>query len=123
MSENKNTKKVIKTYFITNTFITSFPSDFINAKGEKYIEVRLCQATVDGYITGDLCLHADFIIRDNYCDSFVNICNVLNQSGRFDKYSYPIKAKKEFRVWFTDLKGNEVIPDAFILKLLLTYEE
>ena len=34
MSENNNTKKVIKTYFVTNTFITSFPSDFINAKGE-----------------------------------------------------------------------------------------
>lgn len=114
--------KEIKTYFATQEFENDFPSDFINARGKKYIEVKLCYATVKNYMVGDLCLHADFIIRDPYCDHFVNMVNVINTSGHADKYAYPEVAKKNFKIWFTDLKGNEVIPDAFILKLLLTYE-
>ena len=114
--------KTIKTYFITNQYENNFPTDFVNARGEKYIEVRLCYATVNNYLVGDLCLHADFIIRDAYLDHFVNICNVLNNSGRPDKYLYPEIAKKNFRVWFSDLNGNPIRPDVFVLKLLLIYQ-
>lgn len=113
---------LIKTYFCSDKFENDFPSDFINARGEKYIEVRLCYATVNNYLVGDLMLHSDFIIRDTYLDHFVNMVNVINNSGRPDKYAYPEIGKKTFKIWFTDLKGNVVVPDAFVLKLLLVYQ-
>ena len=39
-----------------------------------------------------------------------------------DKYEYPECGTKKFRIWFTDLKNNVVVPDAFVLKLLLIYD-
>lgn len=113
---------LVKTYLVTDTYKTDFPPEFISARGKKYISVRLCWATVDNYLVGDLCLHADFIKRDAYLDHFVNIVNVINGGDKPDKYEYPECTSKSFNIWFTDLKGNKIIPDTFILKLLLTYE-
>ena len=48
--------------------------------------------------------------------------NVINNGDKPDKYEYPECAPRKFKVWFTDLKGNVVIPDSFVLKLLLMYE-
>ena len=118
-----NERKIVKTYFCTNQFESTFPPEFTNAIGKKYIVVRGCVATINnGYIVSDLCLHASFIMRDNYLDSFVNFCNNIDNGSKHDKYEYPENGPKSFRVWFSDIEMNPVQVDAFILKLLLIYE-
>ena len=120
---NNSVSKIVKTYFATNTLESNFPPEFINARGKKFIVVRGCVATINnGYIVSDLCLHASFIMRDAYLDHFVNFVNNIDNGSKPDKYEYPENAPKSFRVWFSDLEGNEIVPDAFILKLLLIYE-
>ena len=113
---------LVKTYFATDQFETELPPEFVNAIGRKFIEVRLCWGTVDNYLVGDLMLHADWIKRDYYLDHFVNIVNVINGGGHPDKYEVSDFPIKKIKIWFTDLKGNVVVPDAFVLKLLLMYE-
>ena len=118
-------KRVVKTYFITNTSESTFPPEFIAARGKKYIVVRYCCATIgdDGYMPYDLVLHADFISRDNYLDSFVDVVNVIDNGSKASKYEYPENGKKTFKVWFTDLQMNRInLPIDFVLKLLLIYE-
>ena len=80
-------KQIFKTYFITNTLESTFPPEFIAAKGKKYIVVRYCVATIgdDGYQPYDLCLHADFICRDDYLDHFVDIVNVIDNGSKPSK--------------------------------------
>ena len=121
MSETQ--PRLMKTYFATNTYETTFPPEFVNATGKKYIVVRGCVATINnGYIVSDLCLHASFILRDNYLDSFVDFCNNIDNGSKAPKYEYPLNGPKTFKVWFKNLHGEEITPDAFILKLLLIYE-
>ena len=118
-------KHLVKTYFITNTLESTFPPEFIAARGKKYIVVRYCAASIgdDGYMPYDLCLHADFICRDDYLDHFVDIVNVTDNGSKPSKYEYPENGKKTFRVWFTDLQMNKInLPIDFVLKLLLIYE-
>ena len=122
-------KEIVKTYLSTNTFETKFPPEFLAARGKKYIVVRYCCATVgeDAYLPMDLCLHASFIMRDNYLDSFVDVVNVLDNGGKPTKYEYPENGPKTFRIWFSGL-DMERLPENiqnqidFVLKLLLIYE-
>ena len=118
-------KQLMKTYLVTNTLETNFPPEFVSATGKKWIVVRYCVATIgeDGYMPYDLCLHADFILRDNYLDSFVDVVNVIDNGSKPSKYEYPENAPKTFHVWFTDISMNRItIPIDFVLKLLLIYE-
>ena len=118
-------KHLVKTYFITNTLESTFPVEFTSARGKKYIVVRYCAASIgdDGYMPYDLCLHADFICRDDYLDHFVDIVNVTDNGSKPSKYEYPENGKKTFRVWFTDINNNPInLPIDFVLKLLLIYE-
>ena len=120
-----NNKQIVKTYLVTNTLETKFPPEFLAAKGKKYIVVRYCVATIgeDAYMPYDLCLHADFICRDNYLDSFVDVVNVIDNGAKHSKYEYPENGKKTFKVWFTTITGEPVnLPIDFVLKLLLIYE-
>ena len=49
--------------------------------------------------------------------------NKILIKGKNDlKTLYPEIAKKTFRVWFSDLNGNPIRPDVFVLKLLLIYQ-
>ena len=118
-------KQIVKTYFITNTLESTFPPEFIAARGKKYIVVRYCVATIgdDAYMPYDLCLHADFICRDDYLDHFVDLVNVIDNGSKPSKYEYPENAPKKFKVWFTDINNNPInLPIDFVLKLLLIYE-
>ena len=118
-------KQIVKTYFITNTLESTFPPEFVAARGKKYIVVRYCVATIgdDAYMPYDLALHASFVMRDNYLDSFVDIVNVIDSGSKPSKYEYPENAPKNFRVWFTDINNNPInLPIDFVLKLLLIYE-
>ena len=120
---NDSKPRIMKTYFATNTLESTFPAEFTSSIGRKWIVVRGCVATINnGFIVSDLCLHASFILRDAYLDHFVNFVNNIDNGSKPDKYEYDVNAPKTFRVWFTDLEGNEIVPDAFILKLLLIYE-
>ena len=119
-------KRIIKTYFITNTLESTLPPEFVAARGKKYIVVRYCVATIgdDGYMPYDLALHADFIKRDNYLDSFVDFVNVIDNGSKPSKFEYPENAPKTFKVWFS---GMDMVPITnlqidFVLKLLLIYE-
>ena len=126
MNKSMTEKQLVKTYFITNTLESTFPVEFTNARGKKFIVVRECVATIgeDGYMPYDLCLHADFIYRDNYLDSFVDFCNIIDNGSKQSKYEYPENGKKSFRVWFSGLDKVPItnIPIDFVLKLLLIYE-
>ena len=117
---------IVKTYFATSQLENEFPPEFVNARGKKYIVVRGCVATIgnDGYMPYDLALHADFIYRDNYLDSFVDFCNVIDNGSKPPKYEYPENGKKSFKIWFS---GLDMVPITnikidFVLKLLLIYE-
>ena len=118
-------KRIIKTYLCTNTLETAFPPEFINATGKKWVVVRYCVATIgdDAYMPYDLCLHADFISRDAYLDSFIDVVNVIDNGSKPSKYEITENAKKSFRVWFTSIDGTPInLPIDFVLKLLLIYE-
>ncbi len=121
---------MMKTYYlcdlqnsinIDGTYENEFPPEFTYAKGDKWVEVRYCFATFDKYLVADVVLHADFIKRDSYLDHTVSVINVLNNGAKPDKYLYPEGASKKCRIWFTNLKGEKVIPDSFQLKMLLIY--
>ena len=126
MNENVSSgKNIVKTYFITNTLESTFPPEFVAARGKKYIVVRYCCATIgeEAYQPYDLALHASFIMRDAYMDHFVDICNVIDSGSKPSKYLYPENGPKTFKVWFTTITGDPVdLPIDFVLKLLLIYE-
>jgi hypothetical protein len=110
---------ISKTYYWTNTFKSSFPPEFIASKNKRYIIVEQCKATYKDQLVGDVILHADFIKRDHYMDY---ACCFTNEIPNKDtaKYEYN-DYSKDFNVWFTDLKGNNIEVDAFVLRLLLIY--
>lgn len=112
-----------KRYFRINTLENNFPPEFIASKQQKFIVVRYCTAVVNNgeqqYLVGDLELHADFIQRDHDLDYFCCICN--NYPSKYiAKYEFN-GMKKAFKLWFTDLAGNPVNVEHFLLDLLLIY--
>ncbi len=106
---------------LNGEYENELPPEFVNARGDKWIEVRYCFATFDKYLVADVVLHSDFIKRDSYLDHAVSVINVLNNGAKPDKYLYPEGSSKKFKIWFTNLKGERVIPDSFQMKMLLTY--
>ena len=100
----------------------SLPPEFVNARNAKFIEIRYCFATFDKYLVADAVLHSDLIKRDAYLDSTISVINVLNNGAKPDKYLIPEGSSRKFKIWFTDLNGNLIKPDAFQMKMLLIYE-
>ena len=109
----------MKTYFITDTYKNKFPKEFIYSTNPKYVVFQYCRATCNGYLDGATEIHASFIRRDKFCDSLVWYANVVPPDDN-RKYEY-IGTKREFKVWFTDVDGNEIKPDNFKLFLKLIY--
>ena len=120
-----------KTYYLINLkesnivddgiYENTLPPEFIDAKGGKYIEIRYCYATFDNYLVADAVLHSDLIKRDAYLDSSVSVINILNNGAKPDKYLYPEGASRTFKIWFTNLNGEKIVPDGFQMKMLLIY--
>ncbi len=110
---------MVKTYFITKETDNLFPKEFIASKGPKNIVFQYCRATCEGYLDGETEIHASFIQRDKYCDSLVWYANVMPPDDN-RKYEY-IGTKREFKIWFTDPEGKEIIPDSFTLFLKLEF--
>ena len=69
-------------------------------------------------IVDDVELHADFVKVDHHKNHFVNFVNDL----KFDPCKYEYFGQfPYFNIWFTDMKGNLIEPEAFTLRLLLIY--
>ena len=137
MASNRHIDSACKTYFLIDKpgsvdigkltdnsafdgiYENELPIEFANATCDKWIEVKYCFATFKKYLVTDMVLHADFIKRDAYLDHAVSVINFINNGARPDKYSYPVGAPRRFRIWFTDLDGNRVVPDSFQMKMLL----
>ena len=124
-----------KTYFLIDlknsknigngVYENEFPPEFINARGDKWVEIRYCFAlTEKGYLVADMVLHSDLIKRDGYLDNTVSVINVLNHGAKPDKYLIPEGSSKYFRIWFSKLNGDKVEQiDGFQMKMLLIYNE
>ena len=111
--------QTVKTYYITDTYDNKLPIEFVYSKNPKYIVFQYCRATCNGYLDGETEVHASFIQRDNYCDSLVWYANVVPPDDN-RKYEF-IGTKRDFKIWFTDVEGNEIKPDNFKLFLKLIY--
>lgn len=116
MNENS---ELTKTYFWVNELQNTFPPEFVASKNKKFIVVEECKATLKDVLVGDVILHADFIKRDHYMDY---ACCFVNEEANREtaKYEY-MSYVPNFKLWFSDLKGNKVDIEAFALRLLLIY--
>ncbi len=110
---------MVKTYFVTRSLNNELPMEFICSKNKRYISFQYCRATCNGYLDAETEVHASIIQRDNYCDSLVWYANLLPPDDN-RKYEF-IGTNRNFRVWFTDSIGNEIIPDNFTLFLKLEF--
>ena len=108
-----------KTYYWTNETSNKFPPEFLASKNKRFIIVEQCKAVYENKLIGDVILHADFIKRDHYLDY---ACCFVNEIPNKDtaKYEY-LSNDTTFNVWFTDLKGEKINIDSFVLRLLLIY--
>ena len=107
----------------TYDFIFYYPQDFIapSETGEdKYIIFQYCHCVVNKSTTSDYEIHSNIIPRDTFCDSLVYYCN-LQPPDDNRKYRVNTNKKMGFNVWFTDYKGNRIIPDYFTVFLKLIY--
>ena len=110
---------VTKTYYWTNTQHNEFTPEFVASKNKKYIIVEQCKATYNDVLIGDVIMHADFIQRDHYLDYS---CCFVNEEPNRNTAKYEFTGfKKDFNIWFTDMKQNRVDINEFTLRLLLIY--
>ena len=109
---------MVKTYFYTNTLETKLPDEFITSANKKFIHVIHCRCIYSNYLVGDIKLHASFIQRHDYMDSFVCFTNTI--LTKYKKYEVT-RPKPTFKIWFSDMEGNTVEVQNFVLELMLEY--
>lgn len=115
-----------KTYFYVNgagnspskCYERSFPHEFVFSKNPKFIHVIHCRGIFSNALVGDVMLHASFVERDNYLDSFICFTNTV--LCKYKKYEVT-HVKDKFKVWFTDLTNNPIDVQQFVLELMLEY--
>ena len=103
-------------FLAANTKETTLLSQFLNAKGDKYIIVRSCKADTTESLPVYIC--SDFITRDTYLDHFVCFVNepfLIDKKYRFNS------AAREFKVWFKNIQGESVAITDFVLEMGLVY--
>jgi hypothetical protein len=117
---NNASDVVTKTYLNTNTLETNFPNDFLSSTNAKFITVMNCRCIYLDYIVADVQLHADFIERDQYIDSFCIFVNTI--MTKYKKYQV-LRPRRTFKIWFTDMQGHDIthLISAFVLELMLTF--
>ena len=128
---------MVKTYFYTSTTETKLPDEFLVSKnpkfihvihcrcrynehlvGDKFIHVIHCRCRYNEHLVGDIELHASFIQRHEYRDSFVCYTNTI--LTKYKKYEV-VRPKPTFKVWFSDMNGEKVDVQNFNLELMLEY--
>ena len=110
---------ITKRYFHTQSKEFTLPLEFVSSRNKKYIVVQYVGATFKDTIVGDLMVHSDIVQLDAYCDSFIMLAN--RRQTKYRKYEFFSSNKRDFKIWFTDLYGNLIEPDAFVLSCLLIY--
>ena len=118
MAESQIPKKPIKTYFYTSTEETKLPDEFLVSKNVKFIHVLHCRCVYNEGLAGDIELHASFIQRHDFRDSFVCYTNTI--LTKYKKYEV-VRPKPTFKVWFTNMNGEKVDVQNFNLELMLEY--
>ena len=119
MAESQIPKpSTIKTYFYTSTEETKLPDEFLVSKNVKYIHVLHCRCVYNEGLAGDIELHASFIQRHDFRDSFVCYTNTI--LTKYKKYEV-VRPKPTFKVWFTNMNGEKVDVQNFNLELMLEY--
>ena len=89
---------------VTKHYIFHFPQSFVypmRDQANKYIIFQYCKATFEEHYTTDIEIHADFIPRDQYCDSLVYYCN-LQVPDDNRKYLVNSIRDTKFEIWFVD---------------------
>ena len=113
-----NNQEPKKTYFYANTLEFNLPTEFITSRNERYIHVINCRCLYQGYLVGDAELHASFVQRNNYFDSFITFTNTY--LTQYKKYEF-VGTNPYVKVWFTDMDGNKIDVEKFKLELMLEY--
>ena len=109
---------MVKTYFYTSKTETKLPDEFLVSKNPKFIHVIHCRCRYNEHLVGDIELHASFIQRHDYRDSFVCYTNTI--LTKYKKYEV-VRPKPTFKVWFSDMNGEKVDVQNFNLELMLEY--
>lgn len=96
---------------VTKHFHFRFPQSFISPmrdQANKYVIFQYCRATYEGHFNSEIEIHANFIPRDQYCDSLVYYCNLQVPD---DNRKYQVNSIRNtlFEVWFVD--GSQPDPD------------
>ena len=86
---------MVKTYFYTSTEETKLPDEFLVSKNVKYIHVLHCRCVYNEGLAGDIELHASFIQRHDYRDSFVCYTNTI--LTKYKKYEVVITLTQSSR--------------------------
>ena len=115
----KAKQPMTKRYFHTQMKDFVLPDDFVFSRNKKYIVVQYVGAIVNQSLVGDLMVHSDIVEFNPYCDHFIMLAN--RRQTKYRKYECLNNTKKNYRVWFTDLYGNNIEPSAFVMSMLLIY--
>ena len=110
---------MVKTYFITRTQDNELPIEFVCSKNKRYVSFQYCRATCNKFLDAETEVHCSLIQRDNYCDSLVWYANMIPPDDN-RKYEFN-GTQRNFKIWFSDAVGNEIIPDNFVCFLKLEY--
>ena len=109
-----------KIYLHNSALNTKFPHAFVASRNSRTTQVKWCRVLYIGKLVGDIMVHADFVQRDYYLDHFICFTNTGDSQKYIAKYSYTWTTP-DFNVWFTDIAGNSIDVDCFVLSLLLTF--
>jgi hypothetical protein len=113
-------ERITKTYMVINELKTRFPIDFLSSHNRRFVIVQNCRCLYKGLMVGDIELHADFIERDRYLNSFCCFTNTI--LTKYKKWEV-VNPRQFLNLWFTDMKGADITAsvDSFVLELMLVF--
>jgi hypothetical protein len=106
-----------------------YPSDWMNAKGPKYIIIRESFACTMNphsdndpnggeHAVGNISTHASFV-WEPYNDQYVCITN--SESMKKKRFEV-ISSAMEFSIWFTTIDGTRFVPSNWLFDFLLRFK-
>ena len=114
-------KMEYKTYLHTSSYTRKFPIDFVQSKRNKQIQVKWCKALYNRKLVGAIMVYADFVQCDRYLDNFICFTNTGEAKKYIAKDNF-VGTNPQFTVWFTDMAGNDINVDSFVLSMPLIYK-
>ena len=122
----------MKLYFSTNTLQNTFPSEFVESRNPKCIEVLNAsliyedpdESTDENKVYEEIDhaqLHASFVHQNDTMDHFV--CEVNREQSHVKCFPQS-RNDSTFTLWFSDYAGRKITIDSdyhFVVELLLTF--